>query len=210
MSGEPYHEVPWEPRVYTFEEFEGLLVSEHGPAYEQHMQDFKNRLLLDQTLDTRMFAAKVVEEAWQWMKDKSPAIILFYSSLYSPRIEVTGKNEREKNLMAAMEQALELVQPHYRHNIVIRNFFPYISDMSFVALSDDEEGIRAVCSNNPAWGSKHYVEYQDIRDINVPVINIGPYGYDAHKKYERMEMSFSLEVVPNLTNEIILKLLEAK
>ncbi|MET3291071.1 UNVERIFIED_CONTAM: arginine utilization protein RocB [Brevibacillus sp. OAP136] len=141
------------------------------------------------------------------MKDKSPAIILFYSSLYSPRIELVGKDEREQNLIHALEQAVEVVQPHYPHPIVMRNFFPYVCDMSCVALSDDEEGILAIEDNNPSWGTKHYVEYQDIRDINVPCINIGPYGYDAHNRYERMEIQFSAEVVPNVTNEIIKRLL---
>jgi arginine utilization protein RocB len=141
------------------------------------------------------------------MDNKSPAMILFYSSLYSPRIEVTGQNDRETNLISALEEAVELVQPHYDNPIVTRNFFPYISDMSFVALSDDKEGINAVIQNNPSWGSKHFVDFQDIREINVPVVNIGPYGHDAHKKYERMELEYSLSVVPNITNYVIQELL---
>jgi arginine utilization protein RocB len=207
LSGEPYREVTWVPRVMTYEEMNALLVQEYGTDYENHMKDFKEELLLDASLDTRMYAARVVEEAWKWMPDKNPAIILFYSSLYSPRIELSGETEQEKNLIEALDYAVAKVQPSYQHPIAVRNFFPYISDMSFVALSDDEAGISAVSNNNPGWGTKHYVNYQDIRDINVPVINIGPYGIDAHKKYERMEKTFSLEVVPNLTNEVIKKLL---
>ena len=136
--------------------------------------------------------------------------VLFYSSLYSPRIELTGKTDKEQALIHALEQAVEQVQPVYPHPIVTRNFFPYISDMSFVALSDDEEGIRAVSDNNPGWGTKHFVEYNDIRKLNVPVINIGPYGVDAHKKLERMEMAYSLDIVPNITNLVIQKLLNEK
>lgn len=45
-------------------------------------------------------------------------------------------------------------------------------------MSDDLEGIEAVQNNNPSWGEKHFVDYQDIRDLNVPVINIGPYGME--------------------------------
>ncbi|MGG1398880.1 M20/M25/M40 family metallo-hydrolase [Bacillus salipaludis] len=206
-SGEPYVELPWAPRVFTYEEMEQMLVAEHGDAFVRHMSEFKEILLQNQELDTRMFAARVVEEAWKWMKDKNPAIILFYSSLYSPRIELTGKTSREQALIDALDEAVQAVQPSYQHPIVTRNFFPYISDMSFVALSDDQEGINAVSKNNPGWGTKHYVEYQDIRELNVPVINIGPYGVDAHKKLERMEMTYSLKVVPNLTNLVIRKLL---
>lgn len=207
VSGEPMNKVVWEPRVMTYEEMDELLVKKHGEAYSVHMTQFKETLMQQTDLDTRMFAARVVEEAWKWMPDKDPAIIVFYSSLYSPRIEVTGKNEKEKNLLDALEVAVESVQPNYPHPIVTKNFFPYISDMSFVALSDDEQGISAVSSNNPGWGTKHHVNYQAIRDINVPVINIGPYGFDAHKQYERMERSFSLDIVPNLTNHVIKQLI---
>ncbi|MFM1655319.1 M20/M25/M40 family metallo-hydrolase [Brevibacillus sp. B_LB10_24] len=207
-SGAAIRELPWKTRVLIYEEMQDMLVKEHGERYVQHMQAFKEKLLEDKSLDTRMFAARVVEEAWNWMKDKSPAIILFYSSLYSPRVEVTGGDEREQQLLDALEQAIAAFQPHYPRPIVAKNFFPHISDMSFVALSDDEEGIRALCDNNPAWGTKHYVEYQDIRDLNVPAINIGPYGFDAHKKYERMEIAYSAEMVPNLTNEVIRRLLK--
>ncbi|WP_313802893.1 M20/M25/M40 family metallo-hydrolase [Cytobacillus sp.] len=207
-SGEPYRDLPWQSRVYTYEEMEQLLITENGDAYVNHMDAFKEVLMQDPELDTRMFAARVVEESWKWMADKSPAIILFYSSLYSPRIELTGKTEKEQALIHALEQAVEQVQPEYPHPIVTRNFFPYISDMSFVALSDDEEGIRAVSDNNPGWGTKHYVDYSDIRKLNVPVINIGPYGVDAHKKLERMEITYSLDIVPNITNLVIQGLLK--
>ncbi|MDM5335639.1 M20/M25/M40 family metallo-hydrolase [Ureibacillus composti] len=207
ISGEPFVSIPWKPRVFTYEEMEQLLIQENGDPFIVHMNRFKQNLLTNSELDTRMFAARVVEEAWKWMKDKSPAIILFYSSLYSPRIELTGKTNDELNLINALDQAVETIQPEYPHPIVTRNFFPYISDMSFMALSDDEDGINAVSKNNPGWGTKHYVEFQDIRDINVPVINIGPYGLDAHKKLERMEMKYSLEIVPNITNQVIQNLL---
>jgi arginine utilization protein RocB len=207
LSGEPYVQHPWKPRVLTYEEMEQLLVEENGETFTAHMNQFKEKLLENKELDTRMFAAKVVEEAWKWMKDKNPAIILFYSSLYSPRIELTGKTTDELALITSLDEAVEELQPYYQYPIVTRNFFPYISDMSFVALSDDEAGINAESNNNPGWGTKLFVDYQDIRDINVPVINIGPYGLDAHKKLERLEMTYSFEIVPNLTHLVIQKLL---
>ncbi|HLS08338.1 M20/M25/M40 family metallo-hydrolase [Lentibacillus sp.] len=207
ISHKPYKEIPWQPRVFLYEEMEQMLIETHGDAFIQHMDHFKQELLNDDTLDTRMFAARVVEEAWKWMADKSPAIFVFYSSLYSPRIELSGKTENEQILIDALEHAVKSVQPNYDHPIALRNFFPYISDASFMALSDDTAGIAAIEHNNPAWGTKHYVDYQDIRDINVPVINIGPYGMDGHKRLERVEMTYSFEIVPNMTNMVIQKML---
>lgn len=208
INGEPYQGIPWKPKVLTYEEMEKLLIQENGQPFISQMAKFKESLLQNKELDTRMFSVKVVEEAWKWMKDKSPAIILFYSSLYSPRVEITGKTLEEEALINALNQSVEEVRSFYSHPIVIRNFFPYISDMSFVAISDDEEGIQAVSNNNPGWGTKHYVNYEDARELNIPVINIGPYGLDAHKKLERAEMTYSFEVVPTLTKRVIELLLE--
>ncbi|ETT86271.1 M20/M25/M40 family metallo-hydrolase [Viridibacillus sp. FSL R5-0477] len=207
ISGQPYSELPWKTRVIVYEDMQKTLVELHGDRYLNHMKQFKENLLLDETLDVRMFSARVVEEEWNWMKDKSPAIILFYSSLYSPRVDLSGKNEKEQNLIKALDYAIEIVQPHYSKPIVTRNYFPYVCDMSCVALSDGEDDIKAVIENNPSWGTKHYVNYDAIREINVPTINIGPYGYDAHNRYERTELAYTMEVVPNLTNQVIRKLL---
>jgi len=184
------------------------LVEEFGTEYLDHMKAHKEQLLLNHSLDVRMFAARVVEEAWKWMTDKSPAIILFYSSLYSPRVELSGKSLDERNLVEALDEAVAAIQPSYAKPIVVRDFFPYISDMSFIAISDDEVALDAAAKNNPSWGSKFFVNYQDVQDLNVPVINLGPYGLDAHKKYERMELKYSTEIVPNLTNLVIKNVLK--
>jgi arginine utilization protein RocB len=206
-SGEPYRELPWIPRVLTYQEMYTHLLQEHGSEFEEYMKELKYALLNDTELDSRMYSLRVVEEAWKWMKDKSPTMILFYSSLYSPRVNMEDKNDNEKQLSEALKAAIAKVSPAYDKPIVTRHFFPYISDMSFINMSDNEEEIEAVVNNSPAWGSKINIDFNDIRSISVPVINIGPYGFDAHKKYERVEITYSTEVVPNLTNEVIRRLL---
>lgn len=198
-----YRPIPWQPRVLTYQEMDHLLIETHGKVYEQHMRGFKDKLLEDETLDIRMFTARVVEEAWKFMTDKSPTIIVFYSSLYSPYIALTGKTDDKRNLLQALEDAIDTIQPVYQYPIVAKNFFPHISDMSFVAMSHHMDEIDAALTNTPSYREKFHVDYEDVNDLNIPVINIGPYGMDGHKKLERMEMTFSLEIVPNLTNHVI-------
>jgi len=207
ISEQKYTKLPWERRVLLYEELEQSIISQYGERYKEHMKKFKENLLNNKELDVRMFSARVVEETWKWAKDKSPAIIIFYSSLYSPRVEVTGKNQKEKNLLVALDDAIAKVQPYYNKPIVQRNYFPYICDMSCVAINDDEDSINSVMNNNPSWGTKHFVDYNAIRDLNIPAINIGPYGYDAHNRYERTELKYTMEIMPNITKLVIDKLL---
>ncbi|MDY0395969.1 M20/M25/M40 family metallo-hydrolase [Virgibacillus halophilus] len=203
MHGYPVESLPWKTRVFTYEEMDKMLTALHGDAYTSHMAAFKHDLMYDETLDGRMYAARVIEEAWKWMEDKRPAIFVFYTSLYSPRVKMGEETEDEQILADALEQGVKHVQQSYDHPIVIKHFFPYISDMSFVAMSDGMDDIEAYKRNNPAWGTKLYVAYEDVNDLNIPVINIGPYGMDAHKKYERMEITYSMKVVPNLIDHVV-------
>ncbi len=207
-SGDTAQKLPWKPRVMMYEEIIEVAIQQHGGRFIQHLEQFKAELLLDTSLDIRAYALRVVEEVWDWTRDRDPVIILFYASLHFPRVELLGESGAERSLIEAMEYAISQVQPHYPHPIVTKNFFPHISDMSFVSVSDDDANLLAESKNNPATGTKINVNYEEIRALNVPVINIGPYGSDAHKKYERMEMTFSLECVPNLTNLVIQKLLD--
>ena len=70
-------------------------------------------------------------------------------------------------------------------------------------MSDDEREIQTFEKNMPVWGAKYHMDMEAIRQLDVPVINIGPYGKDAHKKWERLEISYSMQWVPNLTVRVI-------
>lgn len=207
MTGETYRDRSWSPKVWTYRDLNDQLMKLHGEKYARHMAQFKEELLLNETLDMRMYSIKVVEEVCKWRQTNGPAAILFYSSVYSPASTLTGASEKERRLSEAVEMAIEQVQPGYPYPIQTRAFFPYISDMSFLRLMDDEEAILAACENNPGWGSKHWIDYESIRKLNIPVMNIGPYGEDAHKKYERMEIKYSTEIVPQLIDQVIQNLL---
>lgn len=75
--------------------------------------------------------------------------------------------------------------------------------MSFISFNGNEEEIQSVSDNNPAWRKKHYVHYEDIIDFNIPSINIGPYGFSTHSKYERVELKYATEIVPNIIQRLL-------
>ena len=62
--------------------------------------------------------------------------------------------------------------------VPVRTYYPFISDASFISLLGD-----------------------------VPLVNLGTYGKDAHMFTERVDMQYSFEKLPNLTWELITKLI---
>lgn len=209
MGGHTFTELPWKTRVYTWEEFYAKLTSLHGEKFIKHLQEFAAQLnRANPTLDLREFNVRIVEEAFKWEKDKSPAIIVFNSSTFFARIEMTGKTKNEQKLLDSVKQAVEVVQKYSEKPIVTKMFYPYISDSSFMALSDEGADLAALENNTPAWGTKYTHPIEDITEINVPVVNIGTYGKDGHKFTERVHMKHTFEYIPNITYYTIKRLLD--
>ncbi len=201
--GQSAREITLVPRVYTYQEYLAYVTDRLGNETVQAALTKKMDQLNKTDVDIRWYCCRLVEELNRLDDDKSPVCIIFYSSLYSPRIALSTENERDQRLQRAVEYAVAEASKEYANPIEIRQFFPYISDMSFVALSDDEEGIEGYTANMPAWGNRHTVPFDEIRKLNLPIVNIGPYGFDAHKKWERVELTYSLEVVPQMMQSVI-------
>ena len=207
-GGHTYTKLPWKTRVYTWEEFYRELVEINGEEYKKHIEEFSKNLNKENpSMDLREFSVKVIQESWKWAKDKSPAIIIYYSSVFSARIEITGKTEKEKQLLDSVKSSIDFVQDYSDKPIVTKMFYPYISDSSFMAMSDDAEELKALENNMPAWGTKYIHPIDEILEINVPVVNIGTFGKDGHKISERVHMKYTFENIPNITFNTIKKLL---
>ena len=208
LSNVPYVELPWKTRVYTWKEFNDYLTKLHGEPYVKAIREFTENLHKeDPELDLRLFGLRVAEEAWKWCEDKSPAIILFFGSVFSARIEMTGKTEKEAALLDSVEAAVEKIRPEAKRQIKTRMFYPYISDSSFMAVCDDTLAVQALRDNMPQYGVKYTHDVEKIMEINVPVVNIGTFGRDGHMLTERVDMQQTFQNVPNITYETILGLI---
>jgi len=209
MSKVNYVKLPWKTRVYTWSEFYDEMAKIHGDEFKDHITAFVKQLNDDEPdLDLRLYSLRVVEEAWKWCDDKSPAIILFFGSIFNARVEMERKTDEQIRLLDSVEAAIDKIRPESDRQIKTRMFYPYISDSSFMAVCDDLLAVQAVGSNMPAWGPKYRHDVDKILKINVPVVNIGTFGRDGHMLTERVDMKHTFQNVPNITYEAILGLLK--
>ena len=209
LSNVDFTALPWAPRVYSWDEFYSELAEKHGKRFTDSLDAYARKLNEeDPTLDMRLFSLKVAEEAWKWHEDKSPALVVFFGSVYSARIEMTRKTEKERDLLDAVESAVEKVRPESERLIKTRMFYPYISDSSFMAVCDELSSVQAIESNMPAWNHKYVHKTDKILEINVPVVNIGTFGRDGHMLTERVDMKQTFRNVPNITYETVVELLK--
>ena len=66
------------------------------------------------------------------------------------------------------------------------HYFNGISDLSYVNYDENDTGWKAYKNNTPLWGDVYSIPFEEMQQLQAPVLNIGPFGKDAHKLTERL------------------------
>lgn len=156
-------------------------------------------------LDKRERSLHLVRRLWALSERQGPAVVLFYSPPYYP--QVSGGDSPLRDAVRAVAAA------HPSLNLVEDQYFPFLSDMSYLRL-DANIDTTALLSNMPVWSTgddmprpgSYTLPLEEIRQLNLPVVNLGPYGKGAHQRGERALMSYSFGVLPSLVYETIERL----
>ncbi len=201
------------PLVYSCEEFYKKVFQKHGERLEKRLNQLHDELLKNPEIDLREHSFRIVEEVWRWSEEaraKKPLIIIYFSSAFSPRVYMKGERSEEQRLIEALAEAVNRVKKITGDKIQVKKFYPYISDMSFFAISDDTEEVENLKLNMPGWGKKYTLDTEKIRELNIPLVNVSPHGKDAHKATERVYKKYSFGSVPMIILETIKGLLDFK
>jgi arginine utilization protein RocB len=157
--------------------------------------------------DSRERCLQLVRRLWEVSGERGPAVVLYYSPPYYPHVAATdGPLHDAIAAVAAAHPELDLVR---------RDFYPYISDMSYLRL-DPGADTSALTANMPVWrdptpgvaprAGAYTLPLDQIRALGLPVVDLGPYGRGVHQRGERVLMSYSFDILPRLLWEVIARL----
>jgi len=162
-------------------------------------------------LDKRERCMRLTQRLWALSGRQGPAVVLFYAPPYYPH--VAARPSALEDAVAAAAAA------HPEHKLVAREYFPLLSDLSYLRLDPDVD-LTALRDNMPVWQEQepasesgkpprpgsYSLPLAQMRSLDLPVVNIGPYGRAVHQAGERVLMSYSFGVVPQLIYETIERL----
>ena len=197
----PFEKLPWKARVMSYEELYNKVKEEKGEELDKAIENLNRKLMECKDVDERMYALRMVETVHSMWSDKDPVVIAYFSPPYYPHIYVKGENQLEKNLLDVVNRIIKNTQSKY--DIKMKKFYPYISDLSYASAPRDGYAIESLKNNMPGFGIKYKLPLDHMQKLNLPVVNIGPFGKDAHKFTERVEEDYSFNVVPKMVYEVI-------
>lgn len=206
MSGANYESLPWVERTISYERLYALVKAEVGEGFDGMVRRYAEEVSRDPDLDVRDQTLKVVEYVHSLWSDKNPVLIVYLTPPYYPHIYVEGVMPEEKLLIDAVEHAVSTTKCDY--NLVQKKFLPCISDLSYAAAPKEEGAIQALKDNMPGFGIVYDLPLDDMRELDLPVADIGCYGKDAHQFTERVETEYSFVVLPEILYKTTTYLLE--
>lgn len=204
-ANRPHEDLPWKSRVISYNElYEN--VKEEVDDLEERINSYVEILLKDESIDQVDRTLKIVNFVHDLWSDRNPVIIVYFTPPYYPHIYVEGKTEQDRKLLDAVTDAVNTTKTDYK--LVYKKFFPYISDLSYGAAPKDPKIINDLKQNLPGFGISYDLPIAEMQELNLPVLDIGTYGKDAHKFTERIEKKYSFEVAPELVYKTIINLLK--
>lgn len=212
MAGREFTKQPWVARTLTYQELYNNVKAEIGDELDTKVAALLEELKKDDTIDQRDKSLKVVDFVHGLWSDKDPVLIVYFTPPYYPHIFVDGANAKDKALIDAVTDAVDVTKGEYDYQLVAKKFLPCISDLSYGAAPKDPEVLAHLKLNTPGYGSIYELPLEDMQDLNLPVVDIGTFGKDAHKFTERVHEHSSYHVTPMLIYRTIMTLLgnEAK
>lgn len=203
MSGLPVEPPQFMPKVLFFSELYELAKNAGGEEFVQHikncMKDWKN----DETMDERDLNTRIVAEVHSFCPIREPMIIMYFSPPYYPHVGLKEESEFEKYLVQLSDRLIEKAEKDYGEKIYKQKYFQGLSDLSYFALQDAEEVVEYLKPNMPSWGCRYEIPVEEIKKMDLPVLNFGPHGRDAHKFTERLLVDYSCETAPQLLRFLV-------
>lgn len=127
-----------------------------------------------------------------------PLIVLgFLPPWYPPRCN-RDEERGEKVLRKVAQELVDYSSSLSKEPIEIKEIFEGIMDLSYMGFQGESSDIEAVAANTPLWNVDYTFPTDDLKNLNVPVMNLGPIGKDAHQFTERLDLSYALHILPSL------------
>lgn len=163
------------------------------------VEEIKQRISSNSNLDEREMSIHICDELMAQCQELAPAVVLFFSPPYNPAI-----NSSEDSLVQQKIVEIQgILHSHFQTEAKQVHFFNGISDLSYVNYNKDDTGWKAFKDNLPVWGDVYSIPFEDMQALQAPVMNVGPFGKDAHKLTERLHKNSAFEQTPFVLKEII-------
>ena len=194
-----YGEINFTPNVMFYSELVDAVIR-YNPAFESELEDFIKELqqqMNREELDRVEACYRVMEKTIEQYPDKGPMVIIALSPPYYPSV-----NNRDLLQVAEMQRLVEEIESYakteLKSELSVQNYYTGICDLSYAMFTDSDDTIDYIKDNTLLWGEVYSIPLEVIKELSMPVLNIGPWGKEFHTYTERVYLPDLFHNTPKL------------
>ncbi|WP_096635745.1 M20/M25/M40 family metallo-hydrolase [Clostridium cochlearium] len=194
----------FEPKVLTYEEVYKKVKETLGDKFDTYIQG-KIEQWINENMDLQTIAINIMKETYLNYSDKSPAIIIGFAPPYYPDKHLIEDKADDMVLLKVIDNILEYAKDKFNTNIEKDHYYMALCDLSYTGITN-KKGLNTIASNILGINKSYNLPVDELSQLDIPSIAFGGFGKDFHKFSERLNISYSFEVVPNLYEKAIYEL----
>lgn len=206
-----YEELPWEANVKFYSELYDEALRDSGDefkeAYDILMDDIKEKFNSNR-ITTIEAANAIIEKTFEYLKGKSPCVVLALTPPYYPSTHNSMLEEKAEEINGIVDEVKQYAEDNFNEEYTVQDYYTGISDLSYGMYVSDEGDMDYISENMLMWKDIYYIPLETIKEISMPVLSVGPFGRDLHKYTERVYKEDLFYKTPGLIDLIVRKLLD--
>lgn len=188
-----------EVRVIRYQQlFEYAL----GKLGKEQVVKLTNDVLSNDLWDERDKSLRIAESLMTRCRELAPAIVLLFAPPFYPAVNSSD----DPLIIDAIQNLKNVAQEQFGLAVNQIHYFNGLCDLSYVNYLDESHGWTAYEQNTPTWGSVYNIPFQEMSQLRAPVLNVGPYGKDAHQSTERVHIESAFVQTPKLIESLLVRL----
>ncbi|TMN21602.1 M20/M25/M40 family metallo-hydrolase [Lentibacillus cibarius] len=187
-----------EVRVWRYEQLETYARQHYGDAY---VENIRAEVSADATLDERDKSFQIAEELMIGCQELAPAIVLLFAPPFYPAVNTSEATVTKKGI-----QLLEDIGKQHGIDLKAIHYFNGICDLSYVSYQGTDDGWVSYENNTPVWGTDYLIPFDKMKQLQAPVLNVGPFGKDPHQLTERLHKQSAFHHTPAMIEQLIKEL----
>jgi arginine utilization protein RocB len=187
-----------------FSEIYNLAVKKHGKTfvkvYDNTINEIKEEISDGKTIIPNS-NFKLIKKTLEYIDDPDPIVVISISPPYYPHVsnDFLETDPRIDEIHEVINQSASQFNESYQ----LQKYFMGISDLSYTSLNNSEQVVPYIKNNMPLWDHLYSINFEGLKNLNIPVMNVGPWGKDLHKLTERVNLNDLKNHTPKLIMDII-------
>ena len=206
MTGMEYHQINYPLEVLEYCELYERVKSFYDGDIDEVISKITKTGLENKT-DSREITREITEALCTIANINTPTVVVYIAPPYCPRNTLKKDVPEEKEILDSVVGILDEMSRETGENLKMMQFFPVLTDSSYLKIDDDQESVDTLVKNFPDFKGLYNVPIESIQRLNIPAFNFGCLGKDAHKWTERVNTKFSFGVLPGIIQRAIDKYL---